>query len=321
MQKRILGKTGLQVSEVGFGCWAIGGTSYGPTSDRESIAALESAWDLGVNFFDTADTYGHGHSEKLVAQFLKNKSREQVIIASKVGWDFYNGPSKKNFDPEYISFACEETLKRLKTEYLDLYQLHNPKPEIIRQGDAIRALEKLKQEGKIRFIGVSIHTEADAQACLEFSSVDSFQLVFNLLEQKMARQVFGWAKEKNIGVIAREPLACGLLSGKYQVGHQFAKDDHRRRWLGDKLELDLRKVAIIKEFISSQCESVVKSSIEYVLSEPAVSVVIPGAKTAAQFRESAEASSLGQLSPDILKGLRQLTQNSPLFSQELPWAR
>jgi len=115
MKYRELGRTGLRVSEIGFGCWAIGGTSYGPTRDEESLEALQTAWEHGVNFYDTADTYGHGHSEELIAQFLRDKPRDQVVIASKAGWDFYHpGGSRKNFELQYIRFACEESLKRLK---------------------------------------------------------------------------------------------------------------------------------------------------------------------------------------------------------------
>src|SRR3989338_6154403 len=131
MNFRELGRTGLRVSEIGFGAWAIGGSGYGITKDEESLDALEAAWEHGVNFFDTADTYGHGHSEELLAKFLKTKPRQDFVLATKGGWDFYHGGSKKNFDPAYIRFACEQSLKRLGLETIDLYQLHNPSRELI----------------------------------------------------------------------------------------------------------------------------------------------------------------------------------------------
>ncbi len=314
MNKRTLGKTGLQVSEVGFGCWAIGGTSYGPTDDQESLLALETAWYNGVNFYDTADTYGHGHSETLLAQFLKNKPREKVIVASKAGWDFYHGASKKNFDPDYIRFACDESLKRLQTDYMDLYQLHNPKPEIIRNG-IIDVLTELKKAGKIRFIGISIHTEEDAKAAMENPAVDCLQLVFNLLEQKMADNVFALAKKNKIGIIAREPLACGLLTGKYTPKHEFDKEDHRRRWTAEKLDLELKKVNRIQEILATRRLPISQAALEYVLEFEEVSTVIPGAKTKTQVLQNLKASLDPQLRSQESNILRGITSTEPLFRQ------
>jgi len=285
MKYRQLGKTGLQVSEIGFGGWAIGGSGYGPTKDVESLSALETAWEHGVHCYDTADTYGHGHSEELLARFLKGKPRDQIILASKVGWDFYHGGSKKNFDADYIRFACEQSLKRLRVDVIDLYQLHNPTLDLIRKGDIFRPLENLKREGKIRFIGVSIHTEDDGLAAMEHESVDTLQLIFNLMDQRMASKVFDEAKRKQVGLIVREPLACGLLSGKYQPNHQFPKEDHRRRWTKEKLSSDLEKVAVLKSKLPADL-SLVRAALEFVLKFDEISTVIPGAKTQAQVLEN-----------------------------------
>ena len=184
MKERRLGKTGLRVSEIGFGCWAIGGNAYGTVRDEDSLDALEAAWDSGVNFFDTADIYGEGHSEELLKKFLKGKSRDRLILATKCGWDFYKtsekpasllplpGPPgklnhtghRKNFDTGYIHFACEQSLKRLGTDVIDLFQLHNPSLELIQKGDLVSCLEGLKKAGKIRSIGISVHTEVEALA-------------------------------------------------------------------------------------------------------------------------------------------------------------
>ena len=289
MNYRRFGRSGLRTSEVGFGCWAIGGSAYGPTRDEESLDALEAAWENGVNFFDTADTYGHGHSEELLAKFLKGKPRDQIFIASKCGWDFYHGGSRKNFDPEYIRFACDESLKRLNVERIDLYQLHNPRVEGIRDGVPVGVLEDLKRKGKIRFLGVSIHTEEEALAALADERVDALQLVFNLLETQMAERVFPAARQKKVGVIVREPLACGLLTGKYRPDHQFRKDDHRRRWTREAFQTHLEKVERIKKQIGSAVP-LVQSALEYVLGFDAVSTVIPGAKTRAQVLENVRAS-------------------------------
>lgn len=317
MKLRTLGKTGLKVSEIGFGAWAIGGTSYGPTKDEESLEALNTAWNSGVNFFDTADTYGHGHSEELIAEFLKGKPKDKIVIASKVGWDFYHGGNKKNFDAEYIRFACDESLKRLKLPAIDLYQLHNPNLEMIKSGEVVGTLEKLKKDGKIRFIGISIHSEEEALAAIEDPRVDAVQLVFNLIEQKMSEFVFPKAKEKGVGIIVREPLACGLLTGKYKSGHEFVKTDHRRRWTPEKLDLELQKVEKLKTILATTRFSITQAALEYALDFDAVSSVIPGAKTKAQVLENVKASKNPQLRIEESYHLRELYQREEIFKKEL----
>lgn len=315
MKYRTLGKTGLQISEVGFGAWAIGGTSYGPTRDEDSLKALETAWDSGVNFFDTADTYGHGHSESLIAKLLKSKSREKAVIASKAGWDFYHGGSRKNFERDYLIFACEESLKRLQTDVIDLYQLHNPTLEQIQSGGPVDVLETLKRAGKIRFIGISVHTEADALAALEDSRVDAIQLVFNLIDQRMAEKVFPAALEKKIGIIVREPLAFGMLSGKYQANHQFHKTDHRNRFKPEKFALDLKKLEFLKAILPTQRLSLVRAALEYVLDFPEVSSVIPGMKTKEQVLENVQSSTNAQLRAQESYGLREIYRREPVFKE------
>lgn len=315
MKYRKLGRTKLKVSEIGFGCWAIGGSGYGPTDDTQSLEALETGFARGINFFDTADTYGHGHSEELIAKFLKDKNRSQVVIASKVGWDFYQGGSRKNFSENYIPFACEQTLKRLQIETLDLYQLHNPSLEIIRSGEAVSCLEKLKQQGKIRFIGVSVHSEEEALECMKDGRVDALQVLFNLLDQRMSGRVFEEAKKNNIGIVGREPLACGLLTGKYQPGHVFAKDDHRRRWTPEKLQTDLEKINMIKTILTTTRLSLSRAALEYSLEFEEVSSVIPGAKTKEQVVENIQASENPLLRIEESSHLRDLYYREPVFQQ------
>ncbi|MDP3921663.1 MAG: aldo/keto reductase [Candidatus Omnitrophota bacterium] len=317
MKYRQLGRTQLKISEVGFGCWAIGGSSYGPTKDEESLEALEVARDHGINFLDTADTYGHGHSEELIARFLKGKPRESIIIASKVGWDFYHGGARKNFDPGYIRFACEESLKRLGIETLDLYQLHNPKVEEIEREEAVGVLEQLKREGKIRFIGISIGRQDEAYAALEDPRVDAIQLIFNMIDQRMADGVFELAAGRKVGIIAREPLACGILTGKYGAEHEFAKDDHRRRWNKEKMALDIEKLKKIQQIVSSDRMSIVRAALEYVLHFPEVSTVIPGAKTKEQVLENLKATLDPKLRIQEASHLRDLYDRDEIFSKGL----
>lgn len=312
MKYRILGRTGLSVSEIGFGAWAIGGMSYGPTRDEDSLEALATAWEHGVNFFDTADTYGEGHSEELIGRFLKGK-REKAVIATKVGWDFYHGGSKKNFDPDYIRFACGESLRRLQTDWIDLYQLHNPKLEQIKSGEIFQILDELKAEGKIRFYGVSVHTPAEALAVIRLGKADTIQLIFNLIDQRPVDEVFPEAKEKKVGIIAREPLACGLLTGKYKADSRFSKDDHRNRWTREKLAMDLQKIDRLKSVLPALRVSLVQSALEFILNFEAVSVVIPGAKTKAQVLEHVRASEDPRLRTQEIALLRELYQREEIF--------
>ena len=317
MKKRKLGGTGLEVSELGFGCWAIGGTSYGATKDQESLRALSYAFDHGINFFDTADTYGHGHSESLVGQAFKESSkRTQIILASKVGWDFYHGGSKKNFDPDYIRFACGESLKRLKTDYLDLYQLHNPKLEMIEEGSVFKILHELKQEGKIRFWGVSIHLSQEGNSAIR-QGASTIQAIYNLLDQRIKNDLIPICEEHEVGLIAREPLYCGLLSGKYNPETKFSKDDHRNRWMKDKFLMDLKKIERIQSAFDSQKIPLKQAAIEFVLRPKAVSVVIPGIKTVSHLEDHLKAVESPKLSPAELNHIEKLYHEDELFQSGL----
>jgi len=315
MKYRTLGRTGQRVSEVGFGAWAIGGTSYGPTRDEDSLKALSAAWEHGVNFFDTADTYGEGHSEELIGKFLRGK-RDQAVIATKVGWDFYHGGMKKNFDPGYIRFACEQSLKRLQSDFIDLYQLHNPKLEDVEAGEIFRVLDELKAEGKVRFYGVSVHTPSEALAVIRSGKADTIQLIFNLINQCSSEEVFPEAQGKNIGIIAREPLACGLLTGKYTAESKFPKNDHRNRWLRERMANDLKKLDRFKELLPAAKVSLVRAALEFVLSFEAVSVVIPGAKTEAQVLENLKSSEEPVLRTQEISVLRSVYQREEIFQKD-----
>jgi aryl-alcohol dehydrogenase-like predicted oxidoreductase len=337
MRKRKLGKTGLQVSELGFGAWAIGGTSYGPTDGRESLKALAFAFDQGVNFFDTADTYGHGHSEQLIGETFKESSkRSQVIIASKVGWDFYHGGSKKNFDPDYIRFACGESLKRLRTDYIELYQLHNPKLEMIEEGSVFNVLHELQQAGKIRFWGVSIYVAKEGEAVICEGSSRTIQAIYNMIDQRIQHELMPLCEEHEIGLIAREPLYCGLLTDKYTAESRFTRDDHRNRWMRDKYLTDLKKIERVKDILygtgsgrdrfllkESQTNlsrngtgtvlSLKQAAIEFALSEEAVSTVIPGMKTVAHVQDHLRAVREPKLTPENIGQIQKLYEEDELF--------
>lgn len=317
MKERLLGRTGLRISEIGFGCWPLGGGSYGPVRDEDSLDALEAAWDAGVNFFDTADVYGEGHSEELLGHFLKKKRRDRAVIASKAGWDFYRGGHKKNFDPEHLRFACEQSLRRLSLEAIDLFQLHNPSLELIQQGELVGVLETLKKSGKVRFIGISVHTEAEAFAALQDPRVHAIQVIFNLLDQRMSERIFPEAEKKGTGVIIREPLASGLLSARYDPSHEFPKNDHRRRWTSEKREADWKKIKLFQDVLGPRTCLLQKAALEFTLAFEAVSAVIPGAKTRTQALENVSASLEPSLDREAIGRLKGLYTHEPIFCQGL----
>ncbi|MDD5216826.1 MAG: aldo/keto reductase [Candidatus Omnitrophica bacterium] len=317
MKYRPFGGTGVDVSEIGFGGWAIGGNSYGTVRDEDSLEALEAAFCRGVNFYDTADIYGEGHSEEILAQFLKRRNRSDVLIASKAGFDFYHGAVRKNFEAAYLRFACEQSLQRLGIETIDLYQLHNPPLGIIRHGEAIGVLEELQREGKIRFIGVSIFQEDEGLAALRDKRIQSIQTVFNLLDQRMTLHLLPEAKENEVAIIAREPLACGFLTGKYAPGSEFPKNDHRNGWPKEKVKLIAEKVEKIKAVLATRRLTLTRAALEYVLDFDAVSTVIPGAKTKTQVIENLMASEEPSLRSQEACQLREIYQLSPLFKEGL----
>jgi len=321
MEYRLLGRTGLRVSEVGFGCWAIGGPAtlgefvigWGKVDDATSLRALQAALDEGINFFDTADVYGLGHSEELVGKAFSGK-RDQVIIATKVG----NRVTQdnrwiKDFSPEWIATACEASLKRLRTDRIDVYQLHSPRSDFEYSDDVVGALERLRRAGKIRHFGISLPGDnADVlglRVIREGKPCEVFQLVHNILQREAEDELLPACMEADIGVIARVPLASGFLTGKFTAQTTFAPDDHRsRNYPPERVRDIVGKVARLRELVSgsSSGKNLAQLALQYCLSQPAVSVVIPGAKTPEQVRENAAASDGRLLSPEEVARIRAL---------------
>jgi len=306
MKYRTLGRTGLKVSEIGLGTWAMGGDEWGPVDDAESIRAIQRAVELGVNFIDTADVYGAGHSEELVARALQGRRRDEYILSSKAGFDIYSQPgvpggAGQNFTPAYLEHALAQSLKRLQTDIIDVYHLHNPNLEIIRQGDALNTLVKAREQGKIRFIAVSVSTVEEGIACIESGVVDTLQLVYNLISREPEAKLFPLAKERKIGIIVRTPLAFGLLTGKYRVGHPFPAGDFRRDMPADWLETNIPKVEKLRFLVKGRIKSLAQAAIAFVLSNDAVSVAIPGAKTVRNAEENLAASEVAPLDADDLR--------------------
>jgi aryl-alcohol dehydrogenase-like predicted oxidoreductase len=308
MRYRPLGKTGVNVSEIGFGGWSIGGKDYGPTDDRESVRALRRAFDLGVTFYDTADMYGDGRSERLIARVLKPHYR-RIFVATKVGHNFYAGDYHKEFGKDYIRFALEESLKRLSTDSIDLYQLHNPSEGILRQGEIFEIMRGLVQEGKIRFWGVSVGS-AEAARLAVAAGASTLQLVHNLLRPRILREIGEEVKKTRTGVIARTPLEYGLLSGKYRAGETFHPSDHRaKRWSPEALAERLALVEKFRFLTRGEIQNLSEAAIRYVLAHPLVSTVIPGIKSVAQVEELAkDADGGGYLDPQALIRIAEIQE-------------
>ena len=289
MNYRKFGKTDLVVSEVGFGAWAIGGNAvvgdtaigWGPADDNTSVAALRKSLDVGINFFDTADFYGLGHSEELIGKEFRNN--KEVIIATKVGHRAIDNKIELDYSKEYISEACEKSLRRLKRDHIDYYQLHSTRMQHFEKEQCIEAMDLLKKEGKIRHWGLSLNTfypDAEAKYLMEKKSGEGFQLVFNLINQK-ALPVMEAANKKGYGIIARMPLQFGLLTGKFTEDAKFLDDDHRKFRLTKEIISKTNKILEEKVWILCKKYNISKTSLalSYILSFDSVCTVIPGIRT------------------------------------------
>ena len=290
MQYRTLGRTGLRVSVIGLGTMVHAG-HFGPMKDSDSLSAIDAAIELGVNFIDTSDAYGAGYSETLLGNALKKGRREKVILATK-GGNVMVGPErgKRNFDPAYIGRVLEESLKRLQTDHIDLYQLHNPTVDVIESDGIWEVLEKAQREGKIRYYGVSINTIEEGIAAVKDRRSDTIQLEYNLLAQEPAERIFPLAQAANVGIIARIPLRRGVLTGKMTMADEqrFEGEDVRARsYKGEAFAKELAKAEQLRFLVHGPVKTLGQAAIAFCVAHPAVSVTIPGARDESQMRENA----------------------------------
>jgi len=313
MQYRTLGNTGIRVSEIGFGGWAVGGSAdasgtplgWGRTNDDESLAAIRRARDLGVTFFDTADSYGFGRSESLLGIVLSRK-RQDVVIATKVGVTrAADGSLRKDFSKQHIFQAIDGSLRRLRTDYVDLYQVHNPTIEQLRREEIQEAMERLQEIGKVRYWGVSVSTNEEGVEIINRGWGHALQVLYNVLNQSPATELFPLAKQKGYGIIARVPLASGLLTGKFRIDTTFPADDVRQNFLTQKrLEEALNRVDEVKSIVGGGAKSLGEAALQFVLANDAVSTTIPGARNMRQV-ETNVAAAEGHLTEDIVERLRK----------------
>lgn len=297
MQYRNFGHTDLKVSEVGFGAWAIGGGAmvgetaigWGDADDAVSTAAIHAALDAGINFFDTADIYGLGHSEELIGSLVGHK--KDIVIATKGGNVARNGQFTVDYSPDYLVSACEQSLKRLQREYIDYYQLHTVRLSQLQQGDCIAVMQQLQQQGKIRYWGASLNTfepAPEADYMLQHGLGNGFQLVLNLLNQR-SLPVIEQAAAKGYGVIARMPLQFGLLTGKFDKGTDFSDTDHRKkRLVPEVVDAAISALQPVWDLCEKYNCSRTRLALSYILSYSSISVVIPGIRTAAQVQLNTE---------------------------------
>jgi len=317
MKYRLLGKTGLKVSEIGFGTWGLGGTTrgsvaYGRTDDKESIGSLRKAFELGVNFYDTAALYGYGHSEKLLGKTFK-RLRHKIILASKVGFVDFHG--KQNFSPRYLRQSLKKSLIRLQTDYLDLYQLHSPPLLQIENDPSIfRIMNEFKQKGLIRAIGVSVQSPEDGLRLIRKFKIDCLQVNFNLTDQRAKENgLFDECKKQNIGIIVRTPLCFGLLI--QTPLNKFLSGDHRERFSSKQISRWTQAYPLFEKQFPSGRSSSVQNALRFCLSFPVVSTVIPGMLTIEHVEENIPASSLSRLQKRHLKGIYRIYKTHSFFKK------
>ena len=285
MERRTLGRTGLEVTVIGFGAMTIGG-AFGPVDDEESARALRVAIDAGMNFIDTSDAYGAGHSETVIGKFLAERSdRGDILVFTKGGNDMTTG--RRNFTPDHIGACLEGSLKRLGVDAIDYYQLHNPNVENMAAEDSYALLEQARDDGKIKHWGVSVNTVEECDLAVEQNKPATLQMEYNVISQEAA-PAFARAKAANVGVISRVPMKRGFLSGRIDEAFEFAEGDRRKNILSpeniQKFQGQLNRVREVAENLGI---SPAQAAIRFCVSNENVSCVIPGIRTPEQAAQNA----------------------------------
>jgi aryl-alcohol dehydrogenase-like predicted oxidoreductase len=308
MEHRELGRSGIKVSEVGFGAWAIGGDDWGPVEDADSVAAMEQALGLGVNFIDTADVYGDGRSESLVARVIERRRREEVVLSTKGGlMGHHRDPEREPvYDrPEKVVGALEASLRRLGTDHVDVYFCHIWWDKHEETEAFIEAFERLKRDGKVRAVGVSTNDLDHIKHFHRDGGLDVVQLDYSILNREPEREVLPYLEEHGIGAVVRGPLRMGLLTGKFSGETTFPDGDVRAGWPEEPwFRESLEKVERLRPLTDGR--TLGQLALRYVLEHPAVSVAIPGAKTPAQAEVNAAASTRPLLSEEDLRAIQDV---------------
>jgi len=327
MKYRMLGRTGMKVSAVSFGAWAIG-AGWGPVDDEESLAALRRAVELGVNFIDTADVYGDGRSEKLIARLRKERT-ETVFVATKAGRRLSPHVAER-YTPAAIAAFVERSLRNLRTESLDLLQLHCPPTQAYYLPELFAGLDALVRAGKLKHYGVSVEKIEEALKAIEYPGVETVQIIFNMFRQRPAELFFREARRRNVGIIARVPLASGLLSGRMSARTRFSRDDHRsynrkgeafdrgETFAGVDFEEGLRAVEELSA-IAPRGATMSQFALRWILMSDAVSCVIPGAKRPAQVEENCRAADLPRIPASTMRRVREIYERRVMPAVHQRW--
>ncbi len=312
MEYRCLGRTGWNVSSISFGAWAIGG-DWGTTNEEESLATLKRAVELGVNFIDTADVYGDGRSEKIIAK-LKKEIKDQIYVATKAGRRL-NPHLAEGYNKENLTSFVERSLKNLEVDALDLLQLHCPPTEVFYMPEVFDILDDLVKIGKLKFYGVSVEKVEEALKAIEFPNVQTVQIIFNMFRQRPADLFFEQAKIKKVGILARVPLASGLLTGKMTKDSKFDSSDHRNynrhgeafdrgeTFAGIDYELGLKAVEELKN-ICPKDFTLAQFALKWILMFDSVTCAIPGAKHIKQLEDNVGAINIPNLSEDVMNKVK-----------------
>jgi len=320
MKYRTLGGTEIAVSEVGFGVWTVSTGWWGEVDDARSVRLLRQAYEQGINYFDTADTYGSGKGETILADAFGHM-RENVVISTKIGYDFYNHTARRgqqerpqNWSESFLRFALEQSLKRLGTDYVDFLQLHNTKMDAVENGDLFALMEAFKEEGKIRAYGVALGPKIgwleEGVKVMRERRIDGLQMIYNLLEQDPGRDLIRAAGETGTSLVVRVPHSSGMLEGKYDENTTFAHNDHRRHRPKEWLTTGLKKVEQLGFLTESGERTLGQTALKFVLASPEVASTLPNIYGEEQVEEFAATSETPDLTEEELFRVAELYEGN-----------
>ena len=320
MKFRKMPRTDLVLSEVGFGVWTVATNWWGKIEDADKAALLENAVEEGINFFDTADTYGDGYGEEILATVLGHK-RNDIIIATKFGYDIYDPTPRdghkeraQKFDKEFVKYACEQSLRRLGTDYIDLYQAHNIKLADLERDELFETLEQLQFEGKIRYFGVALGPDIgwfeEGEYSMRERHITCAQIIYSIMEQDPAKDLIKLAEEHDVGLLSRVPHASNTLTGEYEHGLPvFDADDHRAHRKNEWLEEAMRKVARVRFLVQEESRTMAQSAIQFVLKQPAIVSVLPNFTKLSELKEYTSALETPEITDEEQAKMDELWEN------------
>ncbi|PKB80067.1 MAG: aldo/keto reductase [SAR202 cluster bacterium Io17-Chloro-G9] len=319
MKYRQMPRTDLTLSEVGFGVWTVATNWWGRIEPADRAALLENALELGVNFFDTADTYGDGYGEEILAEVLGHR-RSDIVIATKFGYDIYDPTPRdghkerpQKFDRDFVIYACEQSLRRLNTDYIDLYQIHNPRIDALERDELFETLEQLKFDGKIRYFGTALGPDIgwyeEGETSMRDRNVDSLQIIYSILEQDPAKDFFPLSREHEVGLLSRVPHASNTLTGEFIEIPTFDENDHRAHRRAEWLRDAMQKVDQVRFLVQEDTRTMAQSAIKFVLKKPEIVTVLPNFTKLSELREYTDACDTPDLTDDEQAKMDELWEN------------